>query len=236
VKLLGEILEQAPEVKLLVTSRERLNLRWEWCFAVEGLATPPLTPPLVGEGQEEGFEDYDAVRLFAQTVRRTDRRFALGASHTLAITRICQSVEGMPLAIELAAAAVGTRTCAEIAGEIERGLSFLKTDLRDMPARHRSVQAAFEHSWHLLTPVEQRTFMALSVFRRGCCPQAAIEVTGAAPTVLDSLVSKSLLRWLPVGRYEMHELLRQYASERLAALPEVQTEARNKHWSISHLA
>ncbi|MBM3128887.1 MAG: tetratricopeptide repeat protein [Chloroflexi bacterium] len=138
-------------------------------------------------------------------------------------------VEGMPLAIELAAASVGTRTCAEIARELERGLSFLQTDLRDVPARHRSAQAAFEYSWRLLTPAEQRAFIAFSVFRRGGAPEAAHQVTDAAPAVLDALVNKSLLRFLPTKRYEMHELLRQYAAERLAALPEQETAARDKH-------
>ncbi|MCI0476824.1 MAG: NB-ARC domain-containing protein, partial [Anaerolineales bacterium] len=234
-ELFGEILEHAPEVKLLVTSRARLNLRWEWRFEVEGLAYPKdesrkmkdenssfILPP-------SSFEDYDAVQLFQQTARHADRRFALSAAEQPAVARICQMVEGMPLAIELAAASIGTRACAEIAREIEHGLSFLQTDLRDVPARHRSAQAAFEYSWRLLTPAEQRAFIAFSVFRRGGALEAAHHVTDAAPSVLDALVSKSLLRFLPTERYEMHELLRQYAAERLAALPEQETAARDKH-------
>jgi tetratricopeptide (TPR) repeat protein len=100
--------------------------------------------------------------------------------------------------------------------------------MRDMPERHQSVRATFEHSWRLLTPSEQDTFLRLSVFH-GFQPAAAHEVVGATPIMLESLSSKSLLRLLPSGRHEMHELLRQYAAEKLAARPETQTQAFDRH-------
>ena len=221
--LLAEILEQAPQVKLLVTSRERLNLRWEWCFEIEGLEYP------VDEAtSRKEWEDYGAVQLFQQTVRQAHWRFSLSSHERSAVLRICQLVEGMPLGIELTAAWVGSRTCEEIAQEIQHDLGLLATSMRDVPERHRSVRATFEHSWRLLTPSEQDAFMRLSVFH-GFQPAAAQEVVGATPVTLKSLTSKSLLRLLPSGRYEMHELLRQYAAEKLAALPEAQTQARDRH-------
>ena len=223
-KLLVEILQKAPEVKLFVTSRERLNLRWERCFEIGGLEYPASETT---EGKE--LEDYSAVQLFQQTAHQVHQRFSLSARDRSAVARICQLVEGMPLGIELAAAWVRTHTCGEIAGEIERNLGFLAMSRRDAPERHRSARATFEHSWRLLTPSEQRAFMKLSVFRRGFSREAASAVAGASPTILESLMDKSLLRFSPSGRYEMHELLRQYAAEKLVTEPEAQTALRDQH-------
>jgi DNA-binding SARP family transcriptional activator/predicted ATPase/Tfp pilus assembly protein PilF len=221
-ELLGEILQQAPEVKLLVTSRERLNLRWEWCFEVGGLKYP-----VSDITDEQELKTYGAVQLFQQTARRVSQRFLLASHDEPAVVRICRLVEGMPLGIDLAASWVGTRTCTGIAEEIAHNLSFLATALRDVPKRHQSVQATFEGSWRLLTPAEQRAFMTLSVFSGGFSREAASEVAGASSAVLGSLVNKSLLRFLPSGRYEMHELLRQCAAEKLE--PQAQTVARDRH-------
>jgi predicted ATPase/DNA-binding SARP family transcriptional activator len=224
VELLVEILQQAPEVKLLVTSRERLNLRWERCFEIEGLAYPKSETT-----DNKELESYSAVQLFQQVAHRAHSHFSFSARARPAVAHICRLVEGMPLGIELAAAWVRTRTCEEIAQEIERDLGFLTTSLYDVPEQHRSLRATFERSWRLLTPSEQRVFTRLSVFHGGFQRDAAGEVADASPTILDSLVDKSLLRFVPSGRYEMHELLRQYAAEKLAALPEAQTEARDRH-------
>ena len=222
-ELLGEILKKAPEVKLLVTSRERLNLRWERCFEIAGLDYPNETTP------RADLQAYSAVQLFQQAAQQVRQDFVLSEQDRPAVAHICQLVEGLPLGIELAAAWAGTYTCEEIAGEIERGLDFLATSLRDVPQRHRSVQATFEHSWRLLTPPEQGVLMALSVFRQGFQRKAAKEVAGATPIVLKSLVDKSLLRFLPSGRYEMHEMLRQYAADKLNTMPKAQAGARDQH-------
>jgi DNA-binding SARP family transcriptional activator/predicted ATPase/Tfp pilus assembly protein PilF len=228
--LLVDLLEEAPEVKLLVTSRERLRLRWERCFELSGLTYP--------QGEATGdaaldaagdVERYSALRLFQETARRARRDFVLSTQDMRAMTRLCQVVEGMPLAIELAAAWVKTHTCEEIAQKIEHSLGFLTSSLRDVPERQRSMQATFEHSWELLTPSERDAFARLSVFRRGFQCEAAGEIAGAAPSVLESLVDKSLLRFELSGRYEMHELVRQFAADRLAQTPEVEVETRDRH-------
>jgi predicted ATPase/DNA-binding SARP family transcriptional activator len=221
--LLTEILQTAPRVKLLLTSRERLHLRWEWCFEVEGLAYPP------GETiVEEELEYYSALHLFRLTARRIDPEFSFTAQDRPGVVRICRLVEGMPLGIELAASWVRVRTCEQIADEIERNLNFLTTSLRNVPPRHQSARATFEHSWRMLSPSEQDLFMKLSVLR-GFRREAAGEVADATRSMLRSLVDKSLLRFLPSGRYEIHELLRQYAEEKLAALPHAQTGAHDRH-------
>jgi tetratricopeptide (TPR) repeat protein len=224
--LLADLLREAPEIKLLVTSRECLNLRWERCFEIAGLTYPSSD---VADDAAGDLERYSAPRLFQEMACRVHRDFVLSKHDRHAVTRLCQIVEGMPLGIELAAAWVKTHTCGEIAQEIERGLDFLATSMQDVPERQRSMRATFEHSWQLLAPVERDAFARLSVFRRGFQSEAADEIAGASPVVLESLADKSLLRFDPTGRLEMHELLRQYAAEKLAAQPETQTEARDRH-------
>src|SRR5207248_1748334 len=117
--------------------------------------------------------------------------------------------------IELAAAWVRMLSCAEIAQEIERNLDFLASSARNIPARHRSLRAAFEHSWHLLLPAEQRVLSKLSVFQGGFLREAAEQIAGASLTLLGSLMAKSLLRRPATGRYDLHELVRQYAAAHL---------------------
>jgi tetratricopeptide (TPR) repeat protein len=126
----------------------------------------------------------------------------------------------MPLGILLAATWVEMLPPEEIADEIAdqfpgHGLDFLQSDLRDLPERQRSMRAVFDHSWRLLTQREQEAFQGLSVFRSGFARQAAQQVTGVSAHGLMALATKSLLQRTPTGRYEMHELLRQYAAEKL---------------------
>jgi predicted ATPase len=225
-ELLTGILQQAPGVKLLVTSRERLNVQGEWAFDVEGLETPTH---LYQSGEEQrAVEAYSAVALFLQTARRVQKGFEPTAADRAAIVRICQLVQGMPLALEVAAAWVRVLSCGEIAQEIAQSLGFLTTTLRDLPERHRSLQAVFDHSWKLLSAEERRVFAYCSVFRGGFTREAAAEVAGASLPLLAALVDKSLLRRNLNGRYEVHELARQYAAARLADAQE-EVQARNRH-------
>ena len=129
--------------------------------------------------------------------------------------RICHLVGGMPLGILMAAAWVGMLTPAEIADEIFQSLDFLEADLSDVPERQRSMRAVFDHSWNLLMERQQEVLRALSVFRGGFTRQAAQRVTGASLRDLKALVDRSLVHRMPTGRYEMHELVRQYAADRL---------------------
>ncbi|MCL4860200.1 MAG: tetratricopeptide repeat protein [Caldilineaceae bacterium] len=226
--LLAELLRQAPGVTLLVTTRERLNLHGEWLFAVGALETPPTAASQPGDGEEAPLETYSAPALFLQTARRVQKDFNPTTADKAAIVQICHLVEGMPLALELAAAWVRVLSCKEIAQGIEQGLALLTTTLRDLPARHRSLQAVFDHSWKLLGAEEQRVFAACAVFRGGFTREAAAEVAGASLSLLAALVDKSLLRRQLNGRYEVHELARQYAAARLAeADQEVQTRHRH---------
>jgi predicted ATPase len=133
------------------------------------------------------------------------------------MAHICHLVEGNPLAIELAAAWTYTIPCVEIAREIARGLDILTSAVSNMPEKHRSMRAAFEHSWNMLRPDEQAVFRRLSIFRGGFLREAAEKTAGASLMTLAALVDKSLLRLNPNGRYDLHELLRQFSDEQLEA-------------------
>ena len=205
-ELITQMLE-APRVTLVVTSRERLTLQAECVFELEGLDYPVTDS--VGN-----IEQYSAVQLFVERARRVQPEFQIGAEAT-AVARICRLVEGLPLAIELAATTLKVQSCATIANEISTGLQTLATKFSDVPERHRSVWAAFEHSWKLLDEDERRVFRRLSIFRGGFQLEAAQQVAGESSDTLLALMDKSLLRHDGVRRFDMHELLRQYASEKL---------------------
>ena len=206
VTLIGDLLNQAPGLKILVTSRERLQLQQEWLFPLQGLSW---------ESGPEGVTS-DAVQLFAQRARQVRPTFNL-AGELEAVLRICQLVEGMPLGLELGAAWVFQLSCAEIADEIEAEIDFLATEMRNVPDRHRSIRSVFSYSWARLSPAEQDVLQKLSVFRGGFDRVAAKAVAGASLHTLASLVGKSLLTLADDGRYALHELLRQFAAEKLAA-------------------
>lgn len=210
IELLDEILIHAPHVKLLTTSREQLNLQAEWAFEVQGLPIPTTL-------ETSDLELNSASALFIQRAKQAKRDFTLTESDAEAIQRICQLVEGSPLGLELAATWVRMMTVKEIANEIELSMDFLNTTARDVPERHRSIRAVFDHSWDLLPDEECQVMMQLSIFRGGFTREAAEQVAGATLFQLAALVHKSLLRHVDghEGRYDLHELVRQYAGIKL---------------------
>jgi predicted ATPase/DNA-binding CsgD family transcriptional regulator len=223
VGIASEILRSAPGVKILTTSRERLNLRSETILNVGGMSFPDQV-------SSEDTLSYDAVALFVQSANRVRPGFDPFPDELEQIANICQIVQGMPLAIELAAAWLHILNVGEIAEELERGLDILAGDVRDAPERHRSIRAVFDHSWSLLSQTEQEIFMRLSVFRGGFTREAAQQVAGASLQLLAGLVNKSFLSRDPdSGRLEVHELVRQYAQERLGETPEASVGAQEAH-------
>ncbi len=217
--LVADLLREAPEVKVVATSREALHLRGEWVFPLEGLERP--------QEEEEEVETYEAVQLFVQGARRARPDFALSAEDRPAVARICRLVEGIPLGIELASSWVRGLSCKEIVREIERGLNFLSSVWRDVPERHRSLRAVFDSSWVLLSEEERRVLVRLSVFRGGFRQEAAEEVAEAGAGFLAALVDRSLLR-RGEERYEMLEVVRQYAAEKLRMFGE-EEERQERH-------
>jgi predicted ATPase/DNA-binding CsgD family transcriptional regulator len=218
--LLSDIVAYAPGIRLLVTSRERLNLQEEWVLTLAGLSYPE-------DRASDALENYSAVQLFVQRARQTQPNFSL-SNNAEAVMTICRLVGGIPLGIELAASWVRALSCEAIAEEIERSLDILETSARNVEPRHRTMRASLDQSWQSLSDTERAVFMQMSVFRGGFTWAAAKHVGGASLRTLSALVEKSLLRMDAGGRYDVHELLRQYGEEQLNTVGGSET-AREAH-------
>lgn len=208
VDQLAELLRCAPGLVLLVTSRERLRLQEEWVYPLEGLDVPPEDAPAIGV--------YSAAALFERRACQAYGGFQM-AVEAPAVGRICRLVEGLPLALELAAAWAGLRSCNEIADDLQESIAGLVSPLRNVPERQRSIRSAFDISWTRLSAQEQDVYKRLSVMRGGFNRPAALEIAGASPEILAALAAKSLVRTAANNRYELHELLRQFAAEQLSS-------------------
>ncbi|MBK9124996.1 MAG: AAA family ATPase [Chloroflexi bacterium] len=206
--LLPDILTAAPYVRVLATSRERLNLTGETIFSLTGMEFPTGNEP-------EAVAQYEAVQLFIRTAQQEQPNWQATPEHLGYVARICHVTEGMPLAIILAASWLDTLTVEQIASEIQRSIDFLETEMRDIPERQRSIRAIFDYAWNSLSQPEQRVFMTLGVFRGGFTLQAAQAVAQASPRALQTLVAKALVTRVGGERYDVHALLRQYAEEKL---------------------
>lgn len=235
VALVSQILEQAPDIKILTTSRTWLNVQGEHLYYLAGLDLPdtadsPADPadPL-GDMALLTLTGSGAVQLFLQSARRMQPDFELTPVNAAGVLQVCRLVQGMPLAILLAAPWVGLLTPVEIAAEINRSLDFLAADMHDLPDRQRSIRAAFNHSWALLTPREKEVLAQLSIFRGQFSRQAAQAVTRASLSELMALINKSLLRSASGGGYMVHELLRQFAVEKLNQTADAGQAARHRH-------
>jgi predicted ATPase len=224
-ELVHEVLQRMPSLKILTTSREQLSLHGEWMYELHGLPVPPAE-------FTKQLESYSAATLFVQCAQRIQPDFEITEEEKPAVARICHMLEGIPLAIELAAAWVGMLTCREIADEIESNIDILTTTMRDIPERHRSMRATFDHSWRLLSNAERDVLRRLSVFRGGFYRHAAEIIAGASLSSLASLVFKSLVRRTGNGRYDLHEVIRQYALAYLAKNESQYDATRDHHWEV----
>jgi predicted ATPase/DNA-binding SARP family transcriptional activator len=220
--VVSTVLARCPNVDVLATSRERLDLSEEWVYPIEGLSFPGAAD---ATGDPRAF---DAVKLFAERAKRHSPRWSLD-DEAEGAARLCRLVEGNPLAIELAAVWVRLLRCSEIVAEIESNVDFLAASTRNAAERHTSIRATFEHSWRLLTRAEQDGLRKLSVFRGGFT-RAAAQVVAAVPIpVLASLVDKSLLRVASDSRYDRHPLLDQFTREKLAERPDQEALLEQRH-------
>lgn len=225
------LLKRAPQLKFILTSRARLNLRDEWSINLDGLDTEAKieTDQLDNRGKTKVTEAA-AYRLFVQKARKIRSDFAPTKADREAIYQICRLVDGSPLAIELAAGWVSMLMPQEILEEMTAGMDFLETNLRDVPERHRSIRSISENSWKLLNDDERDALARLSVFRGGYRREAIRQVVGASLLTLNSLIDKSLLRRSPEsGLYSMQEMLRWFAAQKLQEQPEVERDATGGH-------
>jgi predicted ATPase/class 3 adenylate cyclase len=229
----ARLVDRCPEVRVLVTSRERLRLRGERMFAVPPLALvdPTADADLVLTSE--------AVALFVARAGAATSDFAFGVGDASLVAEICARLDGLPLAIELAAARTVTLTPQALLRRLGERLPLLTGGARDVDSRQQTLHATIDWSYQLLTAAEQRLFARLSVFVDGCRLEAAEAICGAdgGPgsgllDALDALVDKSLLRVRPDAddepRYWMLETIREFAAERLRESP-VAHEVSSRH-------
>ncbi len=220
--LIVELLRRCAHLKILCTSRERLNLYGEWLFDLHGLPLPP-------SDDAANLEAHSATALFLQAARRINADFVLSDADKPALLEICRLLEGVPLALELAAAWVGMLSCRDIAREIQINIDFLAVTMRNLPERHRSLRASFDHSWRLLSDDERAALSGLSVFHGGFERAAAEQIIGAPLSLLAALVSKSLAHCAQSGRYDLHQMIWQYSLTHLQESPSRGIQIRDAH-------
>ncbi len=174
--------------------------------------------------------EYPAGQLFLLSARRNNPNFSLQAGDLSYLASICRHLEGIPLALELAAAWVDVLSMESILDEIQGGLDFLQAARRDQPVRHHSMRAAIDVSWQRLDQYERDIFAQLAVFRGGFTRQAAQEVTGADLNLLSRLVNKSFLQYDQANqRFQTHELLRRFGADEMAEDSQVEIAVRDQH-------
>jgi predicted ATPase/DNA-binding SARP family transcriptional activator len=227
-RLSDALLSSCPHLRLLATSRETLGVEGELVWMVDPLSVPNADPDVhrtpFGAGE---LARYEAVRLFVERARTRSSRFELTEENAGAVAQVCRRLEGMPLAIELAAARVGTLAVVQIAQRLEDSLKLLSVDSRTADPRHRTLRATLDWSYNLLSEEERVLLRRLSVFAGGWTLEVAEEAVGTNEDVgeedvlelLSRLVDKSLVvaevRAGEVRRYRLLEPVRQYAGERL---------------------
>ena len=214
--MLEKLLQAAPRLKIIVTSRVRLAIPNEWLLMLEGLPYPEIE-------DQDRFDAFDSVRLFVQAAQRVEPAL-VPSVEAESIVDICQLVGGLPLALELAAAWTRVLSCDAIAAELRQGTELLHAVDAAHPARHASIDVVFDQSWQLLSEKERDALSRLSVFRGGFSAEAARAIADIALPVLGALADKSLLR-KDGKRILMHPLVQQLAATRLEGPAFEQTQA-----------
>jgi predicted ATPase/DNA-binding SARP family transcriptional activator len=209
--LLTECLAASDKLKIVVTSRESLKLKSEWLYDISGLGYPTVAPDL----SRDDLESFDAVRLFVNAAKRVQPQLEFSIEDVVTIAQISKQLEGLPLALELAASWVRIMPIERIAQELEKGYALLETELADVPERHRNLRTILDKTWESLSEKKRQTLAKLSVFSGGCTLEAAEHITGAHFSILLTLVNESLLRRVSTNRFNLHELIKQFSFEKL---------------------
>jgi len=215
--VLARLLDRAPQLTLLVTSREILEIEKENAILLEGLARPREL------STEEIFESA-SVQLFLECARRSASGLRADEGNALSIAKICELVDGMPLGIELAATLTGEASCNDIVEQLTQNVAQLSSQKHGVAERHRSMKAVFEYSWALLNRRDRWALIQCALFHSGFEEAALTEVTDVTVEELQLLLRKSLLRKDEHGRFLFHPLLEQFAQEKLAYFQQRQLE------------
>jgi diguanylate cyclase (GGDEF)-like protein len=208
VDVLSRLMEKASQVKLICTSRERLNLQGEAVLLLHGMDIPAKV-------SLEHIEGFSAIQLFLQAARLANTDFVLDQSNKDAVIQICQLVDGLPLGIEMAASWTRMLAPEQIAQEMMKNLNFLSMTQRDRPFRHQSLRAVFEQSWFLLSKEESESLASLSIFPSHFSREAAAAVGQVSLLTLSRLLDKSMLQVAKNSRYVIHEVIRRFSLEKL---------------------
>ena len=208
VDVLARLLEKASQLKLICTSRERLNLQGEAVLLLHGMDIP-------AKASLEHVEGFSAIQLFLQAARLANTDFVLDQSNKDAVVQICQMVDGLPLGIEMAASWTRMLAPDQIVQEMKKNLNFLSTAQRDRPLRHQSLRAVFEQSWFMLSIEESKSLASLSVFPSHFSREAAASVGQVSLLTLSRLLDKSMLQVAKNGHYAIHEVIRRFSLEKL---------------------
>lgn len=231
------LLAKAPQVKLVVTSRVRLNVRGEMVLGLANLSLPAAADPTQPVA-DSVWQASEAIAMFVQRARQLDPTFAVDAATLAPVWQICRLVDGLPLGIELAASMLPLLGCRALAGELAKSLDFLAADTRDLPRDQRTLRAVFERSWRLLTPEGQLLLARLAIFP-GSFQRAAPEyVAGASMSLLQYLLNQSLLAKAGDDRYAMHHTIHAFARQKLQQWPaQIETlQVQYAHYYLEFLA
>ncbi len=221
LRWLARIAEEAPAVRLLITSRARLGLYGEHLLELGGLAAPS---PTMAEPQ-----DVASVRLFTAHAAAVRPNFAPDAVEMAAIVRLCNLVDGMPLALELAAAGARHLHCREIVAQVQEKLDWEFGHFPNRPRRHQNLQAVFAHSWSMLDVAQQAAARRLSVFAGPFDAAAAQAVAHISAARLAALRDQSLLAEVRAGWFGIHPLIRRFLAEKLDRHPDEARETAHRH-------
>ncbi|MCA9980604.1 MAG: tetratricopeptide repeat protein, partial [Anaerolineales bacterium] len=220
--VLTNLLQSAPHLHLLLTSRVPLGTQAEWLLRLDGLPYPAPT-------STANPHHYPAVQLFLQAAQRTQPQFQADETTLATIVHICQLVGGMPLALEIAASWLRLLTCAQIVAQIRHSLDFLQIEGGAWPARHRSMRLILEQAWSFLDPPEQKALAQLAHMAGSFNLEAAQAVAAISLPTLSRLRDQSWVQRLETGRYALHPLIHQFAAEQLTAQPALAERTHTAH-------
>ncbi|HRW06643.1 MAG TPA: BTAD domain-containing putative transcriptional regulator [Caldilineaceae bacterium] len=251
-QVLLDLLEQSPQIKVLITSRIRLKIRGENLLLLEKLSlasvqhragaqpvdTKPLVTNRVSTGEAVTWQESEAIAMFVQRAQQFDPDFAITDATIAPVDQICHLVEGLPLGIELATSMLPFVNCHELAVELTESLDFLVTDMHDIPHEQRTLRAVFARSWRLLAREEQLLLARLTIFPGSFHGRAAQEIAGASLSLLSRLLDQALVSKSGTNRFTLHRTIHAFASQKLQEQPQQipMLQQRYAHFYLTFLA